>query len=159
MLTSASAVADSDAEKRRASACQGVSAWQVNRQEALCALLVSVLRNIAVHSRLRALHTGLCRGRNTEGQCGVDNKPVLLEPAVLQTLETADVQTVLAGKQHSAAVLRSGEVCTWGSGKAGKLGHGSSDDLSEPTRYQYQHAHADQCSYIRNSELWWTSRQ
>ena len=76
-----------------------------------------------------------CRGRNTEGQCGVENKPVLLEPAVLQMLETEGVQTVLAGKQHSAAVLASGEVCTWGCGKAGKLGHGSSDNFSQPTRY------------------------
>ncbi|KAL3149951.1 hypothetical protein ABBQ38_013312 [Trebouxia sp. C0009 RCD-2024] len=78
----------------------------------------------------------LAWGRNTEGQCGVENKPVLLEPALLKTLQTADVQTVSAGKQHSAAVLKTGEVCTWGCGKAGKLGHGSSDNLSEPTRVE-----------------------
>lgn len=83
---------------------------------------------------VNAIKITVCRGRNTEGQCGLENKPVLLEPALLKALQTADVQTVLAGKQHSAAVLKTGEVCTWGCGKAGKLGHGSSDNYSEPTR-------------------------
>ena len=75
-----------------------------------------------------------CRGRNTEGQCGVENKPVLSEPAVLRGLEAAGVQSIVAGKLHSAAVLKSGEVCTWGCGAAGKLGHGSSDNVHEPSR-------------------------
>ena len=74
------------------------------------------------------------RGRNAEGQCGVENKPVCVEPVVLHSLESAGVQSVLAGKVHSAAILRTGEVCTWGCGKAGKLGHGSSENYSEPTR-------------------------
>jgi len=75
-----------------------------------------------------------CRGRNAEGQCGVENKPVCVEPVVLHSLESAGVQSVLAGKVHSAAILKTGEVCTWGCGKAGKLGHGSSENYSEPTR-------------------------
>ena len=83
---------------------------------------------------LNAIKITVCRGRNSEGQCGVEHKPVLLEPALLKALQTADVQTVLAGKLHSAAVLKTGEACTWGCGKAGKLGHGSSDNYSEPTR-------------------------
>ncbi|DBA77646.1 hypothetical protein WJX77_001651 [Trebouxia sp. C0004] len=78
----------------------------------------------------------LAWGRNAEGQCGVENKPVCVEPVVLHSLESAGVQSVLAGKVHSAAILKTGEVCTWGCGKAGKLGHGSSENYSEPTRVE-----------------------
>lgn len=86
------------------------------------------------HSRpLTPLYLSTCRGRNTEGQCGVDDKAVASEPVVVRNLDTHLVSSVAAGRVHSAAVLKTGEVLTWGCGKAGKLGHGSTDNFSHPT--------------------------
>lgn len=74
-----------------------------------------------------------CRGRNTEGQCGVADKAVVSEPVVVRSLDSDQVSSVAAGRVHSAAVLSTGEVLTWGCGKAGKLGHGNTDNFSLPT--------------------------
>ncbi len=76
----------------------------------------------------------MVRGRNAEGQCGVDHGPLVTEPAELDVLASAGVDSLAAGSLHSAAVLRDGSVLTWGSGKAGKLGHGVADNFSQPTR-------------------------
>ena len=50
--------------------------------------------------------------------------PLLLQPREVEALEGAAVASLTASKSHSAAVLASGEVLTWGEGKEGKLGHG-----------------------------------
>ncbi len=46
----------------------------------------------------------------------------------------AEVESLSAGSLHSAAVLKDGSVVTWGSGKAGKLGHGVAANFTNPTR-------------------------
>ena len=76
-----------------------------------------------------------CRGRNAEGQCGNGDTPLVVEPAQLDLLAGSDVSTLAAGSLHSAAVLRDGSVLTWGSGKAGKLGHGVGDNFARPCRH------------------------
>lgn len=58
----------------------------------------------------------------------------MIEPAELDTLAGGDVSSLAAGSLHSAAVLGDGSVLTWGSGKAGKLGHGVSDNFQSPCR-------------------------
>jgi alpha-tubulin suppressor-like RCC1 family protein len=75
-----------------------------------------------------------CRGRNAEGQCGANDAPLVVEPAELDLLAGSAVSTLAAGSLHSAAVLQDGSVLTWGSGKAGKLGHGVGDNFSRPCR-------------------------
>ncbi|PSC69269.1 snurportin-1 [Micractinium conductrix] len=91
-------------------------------------------------SRSGALHLAGARqfsvvtwGRNTEGQCGVASfLPLLLQPREVEALEGAAVASLTASKSHSAAVLASGEVLTWGEGKEGKLGHGCTDNSYVP---------------------------
>jgi hypothetical protein len=68
----------------------------------------------------------LCRGANTDGQCGVSSYlPVLLQPREVEGLAGLPVEALVAAKSHSAAVLAGGEALTWGSGSDGRLGHGS----------------------------------
>jgi hypothetical protein len=75
-----------------------------------------------------------CRGRNVEGQCGVESLPLVTRPTPLLELHGAPLVSVHAGKLNSGAVLSSGEAWTWGEGKSGKLGHGNSDNVKSPAR-------------------------
>lgn len=84
------------------------------------------------------MHLFRCRGRNSEGQCGAGESPLVVEPAELDALTGSDISSLAAGSLHSAAVLKDGSVLTWGSGKAGKLGHGVGDDFARPCRYTFQ---------------------
>lgn len=60
-----------------------------------------------------------------EGQCGVAAySPLLLKPGEVEGFAGQPVAALAAGKTHSAGVLESGEVLTWGEGSDGKLGHG-----------------------------------
>jgi alpha-tubulin suppressor-like RCC1 family protein len=63
-------------------------------------------------------------GRNQCGQLGSGRQKDIYEPHRLQGM--VDVGCIAAGEDHSAAVLNSGELFTWGSAESGKLGHGSS---------------------------------
>ena len=74
------------------------------------------------------------RGRNKEGQCGTSEAPVLLRPTKTAELDCA-VKVLAAGRNHSGAVLANGEVFTWGSGLAGKLGLGNTQDILQPSRF------------------------
>ena len=66
-----------------------------------------------------------CRGRNLEGQCGVQAYlPLLLQAREVEALAGLPVAELSAAKTHSAAVLPNGDVLTWGEGSDGKLGHG-----------------------------------
>jgi len=61
-------------------------------------------------------------GRNHSGQLGLGNTTDKLEPTRVEHL--SEVVAVAAGEDHSAAILESGELYTWGCGESGKLGHG-----------------------------------
>ncbi|KAI3431790.1 hypothetical protein D9Q98_010543 [Chlorella vulgaris] len=72
-------------------------------------------------------------GRNTEGQCGVNAYlPLLLQAREVEALARLPVAGLTAGKTHSAAVLAGGEALTWGDGRDGKLGHGTTDSAHVP---------------------------
>lgn len=78
------------------------------------------------------------RGRNVEGQCGVESLPLVTRPTPLLELHGAPVVSVHAGKLNSGAVLSSGEAWSWGEGKSGKLGHGNTDNVKSPARVRAQ---------------------
>ena len=72
-------------------------------------------------------------GRNNLAQLGHDNP----EPGKATRIDVAafggkKVVQVSAGRMHSAALLETGEVYTWGSGSDGALGHGNKRKQSEP---------------------------
>jgi Regulator of chromosome condensation (RCC1) repeat len=119
----------------------------LSRALAFSSIVVSVvaipahglLSSCLISSMLPAHHKVIaqlcCRGRNAEGQCGNGDTPLVVEPAQLDLLAGSDVSTLAAGSLHSAAVLQDGSVLTWGSGKAGKLGHGVGDNFARPCRH------------------------
>ena len=51
-------------------------------------------------------------------------------------LQGKDIVQVAAGRRHSVALTREGELYTWGGGHYGALGHGSRKDCPEPTLVQ-----------------------
>lgn len=65
-----------------------------------------------------------CWGNNTFGQIGDDSKapPHRAEPTPVAQL--SGVKKVVAGAQHSCALLEAGTVRCWGEGKAGQLARG-----------------------------------
>ena len=80
------------------------------------------------------------RGRNVEGQCGVESSVICSRPTPVIELHGAHVHSLKAGKLNSAAIVSTegpqsgGEVWTWGCGKSGKLGQGNSDAVHNPSR-------------------------
>ncbi len=48
------------------------------------------------------------------------------------------VSVVACGSEYSAAVTTAGELYMWGRGNYGRLGIGTSDDLSVPTHVSFQ---------------------
>ncbi|XP_020594976.1 ultraviolet-B receptor UVR8-like [Phalaenopsis equestris] len=54
-------------------------------------------------------------------------------PSPVEGLEGRRVVSVSAGRVHSISLTSKGEVLTWGSGRNGRLGLGSSADEAEPT--------------------------
>lgn len=104
-------------------------------------MLVSRINNVnGIHVSpftLQRLFSVFAWGRNVEGQCGVETDPTFVSrPTVLLDLLDAPVVSLYAGKLSSAAVLSTGEVCTWGCGKAGKLGHGNAEQARSPARVE-----------------------
>ena len=72
-------------------------------------------------------------GRNNLAQLGHHNT----EPGKATKINDAPfggkkVVQVSAGRMHSAALLETGEVYTWGNGRDGALGHGDKSKQSEP---------------------------
>jgi alpha-tubulin suppressor-like RCC1 family protein len=74
-------------------------------------------------------------GRGSEYQLGIshndEKNPV---PVLVQALFGVDVIDVQAGEAHSAAILETGALYTWGAGDLGKLGHGRDIDGRLPRR-------------------------
>lgn len=52
---------------------------------------------------------------------------------MIKLLSGKQVTQISCGSTYSAAITGSGELYTWGRGNYGRLGHGTSDDVSEPT--------------------------
>lgn len=64
------------------------------------------------------------RGRNVEGQCGVEMGAVIPFPMPILELMGSPVTQIVAGKL-STGVLMGGEAWTFGSSSAGQLGLGT----------------------------------
>lgn len=56
--------------------------------------------------------------------------PLLLQPREVEAFAGLPVASLAAAKSHSAGVLASGEVLTWGEGSDGKLGLGGTGGCS-----------------------------
>lgn len=88
------------------------------------------------------------RGRNTEHQCGIEGQqPLITQPTAVLELLQQPVNSVVAGRNNSAAVVGGSEVFVWGEGSCGKLGLGSGDSAGSPSRVSgclciLQHSHA-----------------
>ncbi|GIY59956.1 e3 ubiquitin-protein ligase HERC2, partial [Caerostris darwini] len=54
-------------------------------------------------------------------------------PLLIEDLCGKSVQRIACGPAMSAAITVSGELYTWGRGRAGRLGHGTNDDCLRPT--------------------------
>ena len=88
---------------------------------------------------LLLLTTGkvLTFGDNTSGQLGrkdVTDDDIKQTVIPSEYFDGSSVSFVAAGSKHCAAVSKDGSVYTWGSGKYGRLGTGSSLSRSTPTR-------------------------
>lgn len=88
------------------------------------------------HQRNAVLLSQCRRGRNTEGQCGVEGTPLVTNPTVVLDLHQSDTATLAAGRTSSGATTAGGELFTWGCGRAGKLGHGTAVDVRSPLRVE-----------------------
>jgi len=77
------------------------------------------------------VETGLLSwGWNCSSQLGRPGQEDI--PALVDCLSTERLVTASAGRVHSVALTSKGEVWTWGSGRNGRLGLGSSIDEAEP---------------------------
>ncbi|OQS05619.1 E3 ubiquitin-protein ligase HERC2 [Thraustotheca clavata] len=74
-------------------------------------------------------------GANDYGQLGVaGTMRYQRSPVHVTSLDDVQVTQVAAGDYHSAALTASGEVYTWGNGRDGQLGLGTSDDRNIPRK-------------------------
>ncbi|XP_066325165.1 ultraviolet-B receptor UVR8 [Miscanthus floridulus] len=77
------------------------------------------------------VETGLLSwGWNCSSQLGRPGQEDI--PALVDCMSTERLVTASAGRVHSVALTSKGEVWTWGSGRNGRLGLGSSIDEAEP---------------------------
>lgn len=77
-------------------------------------------------------------GYNRTHQLGIpDQKEEMSVPRKLRFFQSRNVATIAAGRNHAIAVLRTGEVYSWGSGVYGVLGHGSEDSSFEPQQIKF----------------------
>ncbi|CAN7059601.1 unnamed protein product [Brassica oleracea var. botrytis] len=68
--------------------------------------------------------------QNEKQQLQEDSSETLLEK--VPGFDGVNVLQIAAGAEHSAAVTESGEVQTWGWGEHGQLGHGDTNDQTNP---------------------------
>ncbi|CAB3375688.1 Hypothetical predicted protein [Cloeon dipterum] len=67
------------------------------------------------------------------GRLGHGDTLSLEEPMLIEALTGQFIVSIAVGNTYSAAVTSSGELYTWGRGNYGRLGHGSTDDVTKPT--------------------------
>ncbi|CAH1402584.1 unnamed protein product [Nezara viridula] len=72
-------------------------------------------------------------GMGDGGRLGHGDTKSRSEPHLIQALASHRVTRISSGSSYSAAVTERGELYTWGRGNYGRLGHGSSEDVSLPT--------------------------
>ncbi|KAK2702701.1 hypothetical protein QYM36_018695 [Artemia franciscana] len=75
-------------------------------------------------------------GRNDNGQLGLGDRSHRVTPYLLSSLEDQKIVYMCCGRDHSVALNTDGHVFTFGAGKYGQLGHGSTDDELIPRKIQ-----------------------
>ena len=75
-------------------------------------------------------------GSNNHGQLGLGDTTDRMWPTQVSTLRNLRVLPggVQAGLEHSVALTQDGGVFTWGSGRCGQLGHGSTNNETQPRK-------------------------
>jgi alpha-tubulin suppressor-like RCC1 family protein len=68
--------------------------------------------------------TGRCWGRGNSGQLG-NNSTTFANPAPVQVSNLSNATAVLAGRNHSCALISDGTVKCWGTNGIGQIGDGS----------------------------------
>ena len=62
-------------------------------------------------------------------------------PQLVEALKSKSVQEISCGSSHSAAVLATGELYTWGLGEYGRLGHGDNQTQLKPKQVRSLSGH------------------
>ncbi len=88
-----------------------------------------------------ALFTGFvrCWGSNGRGQLGYpstsyigdDDTPIAFGPVDIEFPITTPTVQIVAGSQHTCALLADGRVRCWGANTVGQLGYGNTDDVGD----------------------------
>lgn len=75
-------------------------------------------------------------GSNSEGRLGLGDREMLQSctPCLVSALAHNDVLTVACGWGHTAAILRTGELYTWGVGEYGALGLSGTESQWAPSK-------------------------
>ena len=76
-------------------------------------------------------------GSGSSGQLGLGKKRGFPSPQLVWGLMRKGVRQISAGNAHSLALTYNGMVYSWGSGKAGQLGHGDRATQPLPKLIQY----------------------
>jgi len=58
------------------------------------------------------------------------------KPRLIEALRSKRVRDIACGSSHSAAIISSGELFTWGLGDYGRLGHGDNATQLRPKQVQ-----------------------
>lgn len=78
-------------------------------------------------------------GNNDKGKLGLGD-PELAQnsvPSLVEALEDEDIVQVSCGRNHTAAVTKSGLVYTWGEGKHNALGYKCAESQYSPKCVKY----------------------
>lgn len=73
-------------------------------------------------------------GEGSKGRLGLKSHTSQHSPMMLTLPDGRQAVFVACGDEHSAAIDRDGALFTWGSGTAGKLGHGDENHALRPLR-------------------------
>ncbi|EFA83284.1 regulator of chromosome condensation domain-containing protein [Heterostelium album PN500] len=76
-------------------------------------------------------------GFNEKGQLGLGDRWYHGNPRVIRSLSNKSIVNIACGRQHMAAISKSGDLYTWGLGVFGQLGHGKLKSLLHPKKVLY----------------------
>nr|CAD7453257.1 unnamed protein product [Timema tahoe] len=71
-------------------------------------------------------------GEGEDGKLGHNNRLSVDKPCLVEAFKSKRVRDIACGSNHSAAIMSSGELYTWGLGEYGRLGHGDNITQLKP---------------------------
>ncbi|XP_068720941.1 E3 ubiquitin-protein ligase HERC2-like [Montipora capricornis] len=111
------------------------------------ALSQYVVKKVAVHSGGRHAMAITIEGKlfswgeGEDGKLGHGSKVNYDRPQLVEAFKGKFVQEISCGSSHSAAVLSTGELFTWGLGEYGRLGHGDNQTQVRPKQVRVLSGH------------------